>query len=433
MSPSEAQYLAPAWGVSLAALLIPLVISLAIWLVVVPLGLRGIFEALGVDRSRAWIPFVNLATVYRLGGLSEFWLIALVIPVSGWLGAIMLFVASYRINRRLGRSGWYTVLAVVLWWAWTLALGLQRRIDLSGHGEPLVWSAQRPPQAPLTIPLGDDSAGRSGSPAPVIPETSLGAAGLIAPMPGAWQPDAPAEPSRAAQPLVTTPPIPSFAEEQPAAPFSPFVEEQREAPRLETSAPPLADEQPEPPRFEAFAGPVPIEPQTPPFETIAREELLAASAPPAPPAPPTPSTPEPAPPADLHFDDDATIISGARVDATVISPRRRARWWVQTTMGARVELTGAAAILGRRPAPHPLYPGAQLIALTDDALSVSATHAVLEFVGGEWQVTDLDSTNGVWLIDPVSGGETELGARNRTRVPAQFMLGELGVKVVQGA
>jgi hypothetical protein len=101
-------------------------------------------------------------------------------------------------------------------------------------------------------------------------------------------------------------------------------------------------------------------------------------------------------------------------------------------MGARVELTGTSAILGRHPSPHPLYPGAQLIAVTDDALSVSATHAVLEFVGGEWHVTDLGSTNGVWLIGP-DGGETELGAKNRARVTPQFVLGELGVRVAQGA
>jgi len=161
----------------------------------------------------------------------------------------------------------------------------------------------------------------------------------------------------------------------------------------------------------------------------------AASAPASPasaPAPVETSQPAASPAPDLHLDDDATIISSSRVDATVISPRRRPRWWLQTSMGARVELTGAAAILGRRPSAHPLYPGAQLIAVTDDALSVSATHAVLEFVGGDWQVTDLDSTNGVWLIDPSTNEEAELGARNRARVTPQFMLGELGVKVVQG-
>jgi hypothetical protein len=384
MSPAEAQIIALASGG----------VALVIWLVVVPLGLRGIFEALGTDRSRAWIPFVNLATVYRLGGQSEFWLVALVIPVSSWLGAIVLFVATHRINRRLGRSGWYTVLAVVEWWVWALALGLQGRIDRTGEAEPLIWSAQPRPQTSLSLPADDDSS----TPPPI--ETPVSAAGFIAPMPGVVPTDAPAEPTRTPQPLTLD---------------TPFVEEQREAPRLETNVeeqhesprPPFVEEQHEPPR--------------PPFVEEQREAPRLET-----------NQPETSVTPDLHLDDDATIISGARADATVISPRRRPRWWVHTTMGARVELTGAAAILGRRPSAHPLYPGAQLIAVTDDALSVSATHAVLEFVDGVWQVTDLDSTNGVWLIGP-DGGETELGARNRAQVTPQFMLGELGVKVVQGA
>lgn len=360
------------------------VVALAIWLVVVPLGLRGIFEALGTDRSRAWIPFVNLATVYRLGGRSEFWLVALVIPVSSWLGAIMLFIATHRINRRLGRSAWYTVLAVIVWWVWTLALGLQRRIDRSGEAEPLIWSAQPRPQAALVLPGSDDSAPQTAPPA-----------SPIAPIPGIPAADA-AAPSRTPQPIVEPPLVaPSVIAPPVAAPAAASLVAGQTAPPV----PAEVGGDAEPP----VAGPA-VEQTAPPAASV---------------------TPE------LHLDDDATIISSARVDATVVSPRRRQRWWLQTSMGARVEITGSAAILGRRPAPHPLYPGAQLIAVTDDALSVSATHAVLEHVGGEWHVTDLDSTNGVWLVGP-DGSETELGARNRARVTPQFMLGELAVKVVQG-
>jgi hypothetical protein len=381
MSPSEAQFLALASG---GAALVGGLVALALWLLVVPLGLRGIFDALNVDRSRAWIPFVNLATVYRLGGLSEFWLIALVLPPVSWLGAIMLFIATHRIDRRLGRSNWYTVLAVVAWWVWTLALGLQKRVDRSGETEPVVWSAQQRPQPALAYPVGDLSASASASgssgPGLEVPPASTG--GFVAPPPGVVT-DAVAEPARAPQPLVEAP---------------------------------------------AAVAPAPAAPAAPP-----QTEIAAPAPPPAGPAVPEP--PQPAAsvaPVAPTVDDDATIISSARTDATVISPRRRARWWVQTTMGARVELTGTSAILGRHPSPHPLYPGAQLIAVTDDALSVSATHAVLEFVGGEWHVTDLGSTNGVWLIGP-DGGETELGAKNRARVTPQFVLGELGVRVAQGA
>jgi hypothetical protein len=434
MSPSEAQFLALASG---GAALVGALVALALWLVVVPLGLRGIFEALNVDRSRAWIPFVNIATVYRLGGLSEYWLIALVLPPVSWLGAIMLFIASHRINRRLGRSSWYTVLAVVAWWVWALALGLQKRVDRSGEAEPVVWSAQQRPQPALAYPVGDNSASgsASGTFRPDIAETPVSAAGFIAPPPGVMT-DAVAEPTRTPQPLFEAPaaaaplaqpvrvvPVTQAAPVAPPVPAAPVAPPVPAAPVAQPAAPAL-------PRVEfplpaddaasvtASAPPSAVAPPVP-------ESAIVAEAPEAPEAPAS-VAPE------IDDDDDATIISSARTDATVISPRRRKRWWVQTTMGARVELTGSSAILGRRPSPHPLYPGAQLIAVTDDALSVSATHAVLEFVGGEWHVTDLGSTNGVWLIGP-DGGETELGAKNRARVTPQFVLGELGVKVVQGA
>jgi hypothetical protein len=355
----------------LALMFIPVFVSglvgLAIWLVVIPLGLRGIFEALGTERRKAWIPFVNIATVFRLGGLSEFWLVALVIPFVNVLGAIMLFVATHHINKRLGRSGWYTVLAVFAWWVWALALGLQSRIDMTGAAEPLVWSAQQRPQTPLAMP-GYESTASLPPHQPAPPAPPAPPAGRLVPEAGIETPP---------------PPVPSFIAPMPTAP------------------PPA----PSP-------APVPAEPLPP--QTQLRPE-----------ASDQPSAPD--------LDNDATIITSGFSDATVVSARRRPRWWVQTTMGARVELTGNSAILGRRPSHHPLYPTAQLIAVTDDALSVSATHAVLEYVDGDWHVTDLDSTNGVWLIDRGSGEESELGARNRARVTEKFMLGELGVQVVQGA
>ncbi len=555
----------------------PLVVGLVIWLVVVPLGLRGIFEALGIDRSRAWIPFVNIATVYRLGGHSEFWLIALVLPVANVLGAIMLFVSSHRINRRLGRSGWYTVLAVVLWWGWTLALGLQRRVDRSGVVEPLVWSVQQRPAASIAIPADDDSApafgalhgAQSGSSdassdappfapprsaerhaaapgesrltayiptmpdaafltpvddsasisasasraaswssphpaqpvedseptllrpfgfapgpdapavpvipaaptAPAVPPPAIPAAHAASPAPAAST-EPPAEPVTATPPPLTAPPAPAV----PAAPFTPAAPEEESAlvpPMPPFATPPAAPPRPAAPpvtevpptRAAAARAPGPYDALFAPAEGAERStddaavgsadssggagetgigvhgrfepvDALGADAV-APVLPHLPPTPVVAP--DPAGDDDATIITGNRlgsngsdVEATVISPRRRPRWWVQTSLGARVELTGTSAILGRRPAAHPLYPGAQLIAVTDDALSVSATHAVLEYVDGEWHVTDLDSTNGVWLLDQATGGETELGARHRAIVTPEFLLGELTVRVVQG-
>lgn len=391
-----------------ALLMIPFLVSglvaLAIWLVVVPLGLRRIFEALGTDRRKAWIPFVNVATVFRLGGRSEFWLIALVIPFANVVGAIMLFVATHRINKRLGRSGWYTVLAVVAWWVWALALGLQSRVDMTGAAEPLVWSAQQRPQTSLVMPGYESTASLPPHVAPPAP-----------PLPPL---DPPAQPL----PPVDSPAHPGSADRLPAP--APFTSAPATPPSIvPTFIAPMPAAEP--------VTPAPIAPVVPPAPTV---PPAPAPAPAEPVSPATQQRPEASDQASApDLDNDATVITSGFSDATVVSARRRPRWWVRTTMGARVELTGMSAILGRRPSPHPLYPNAQLIAVTDDSLSVSATHAVLEFVDGEWQVTDLDSTNGVWLIDRASGEESELGARNRARVTETFMLGELGVQVVQSA
>lgn len=336
------------------------VVALVIWFVVVPIGLRGVFEALGVPRSRAWVPFVNIATVYRLGGFSEFWLIVLVIPPATVLGMIMLFIASHRVTRLLGRSGWFTVLAVVMWWAWALAIGLPHGAARSSNSEPVIWSVRRP-EAALRLPSADDATPSASSPLiePIIVRPPRLDTPLQRPLADAGPAPVPSPP----------PPPPSFAP-QPTVPL----------PRLDAG----------------------------PFETA-----------------PAPVLPQ------FEPEEDATVLTRGVADQTVISARRRPQWSVRTAMGHRIELVGTSAILGRRPRAHPLYPGAQLVMVTDDATSVSAIHAVLEYVEDEWHVTDLGSTNGVWLVDPVTGEEQELRAHERQRVTPRFLLGELDVQVVR--
>ena len=49
---------------------------------------------------------------------------------------------------------------------------------------------------------------------------------------------------------------------------------------------------------------------------------------------------------------------------------------------------------GRRPAPDPTRPNAQLNPISDETRTVSNTHARLELRHDTWYVTDLGSTNG---------------------------------------
>jgi len=382
-----------AWG-GLAA-------GLVVWLVVIPIGLRGIFDALGVSPGRAWIPFANVANLFRLGGLSEYWIVALVIPGVNVVGMVMLIIASHRVTKRLGHNGAYTVLAVFVWWLWALVVGLQHR-DVRA-AEPLVWSVQQRP-APV-VSLGGDNTRSTTPPAAPVP--------AAAPVPD----EAPV--ADAPRPAPTFDSISLPMQSAPLAEFFAAGAAAGQGEQTGSTGPAEA--------VDPTGSPEPASPaQTASYPHHQLDpDLYAALF-------DRTAAPEPAPQGDAVPDDDATILTRG-LDQTVISTRRRPRWAVETTAGAHVELVGTVAILGRRPAGHPLYPAAQLITVTDPATSVSATHAALEFLDGEWQVTDLGSTNGVWVVDAGSGAERELGAHNRTSVTGRFLLGELGVQVVRDA
>lgn len=61
---------------------------------------------------------------------------------------------------------------------------------------------------------------------------------------------------------------------------------------------------------------------------------------------------------------------------------------------------GAPVLIGRNPAATREWPNAQLVAVDDEAKSVSKTHAAFAMHDGSFAVTDLDSTNGVLVTMP---------------------------------
>ncbi|MEO8093321.1 MAG: FHA domain-containing protein [Pseudolysinimonas sp.] len=83
--------------------------------------------------------------------------------------------------------------------------------------------------------------------------------------------------------------------------------------------------------------------------------------------------------------------------------------------------------LGRNPAAT--IPGAKTMAIDDPEKSLSKTHALVEVNGGVLYVTDLDSTNGVWVV-PEGGEAIEVVPGTRVVVPAGADL-ELGDVVIQ--
>ena len=110
-------------------------------------------------------------------------------------------------------------------------------------------------------------------------------------------------------------------------------------------------------------------------------------------------------------------------DQTVVASRRRSTWNLHLPVGTSVALTSDYVILGRKPDDEPEFPSAQLISVADGTRTISKTHAVLALVDGAWTITDLDSTNGVVLIDE-DGSERELEPHQPAVLTKRFLLGD---------
>jgi hypothetical protein len=367
-------------GVPLAPVVVVLAVAavLYVWTAV---SLAAVFDKAGVAPWRAWIPLYNLSMLLRLGGLSGWLVLLLLLPV---FGVVFLWAAvttaAHRVGGEFGYRAGMTVLAAVMLPAWASVIGF-------GPAAPL------PRPEPATRPPRDDEESwRELSP-------DFG-----------WsvfdRPPAPsAEPARSNGPLAEpavrpndTAPVTSW--------WMPAVDAGTPA---ESAAEPSRRgrmlRQPYPPEGEGFpedSGEVSAVVGSP----IAGTPRAAAAA---------VSAFRASPPDDLDED-------------TMIAARRRPRWAVELPDGSEVELTADTVVLGRRPAPPREAPGAQLVEIADATRTVSKTHALLRRQGETWMISDLGSTNGVVVVDG-AGDEREIGPGAALAVESVFLLGDAQVRV----
>lgn len=107
-------------------------------------------------------------------------------------------------------------------------------------------------------------------------------------------------------------------------------------------------------------------------------------------------------------------------ESTVLAAHRRPTARLRLPDGTTVALTGDAAVLGRNPLAPGEAPDAQRIAIDDVTRTVSKTHALLRRGDSGWTVTDLASTNGVFVGDD----ETEVAAATPHPVTGRLLLGD---------
>ncbi|MWB97595.1 FHA domain-containing protein, partial [Agromyces seonyuensis] len=136
--------------------------------------------------------------------------------------------------------------------------------------------------------------------------------------------------------------------------------------------------------------------------------------------------------------DESTLVVGVDVpepedaldEATIVVDRRPVRRFdlVLDDGTTRLELSGERVVLGRNPAVP--TDGSTAVAVPDDTRTLSKTHARLEFDGERWSVTDLDSTNGVIVVDE-TGVEQLLEAGTTAVVLERFVLGKVGLRIAE--
>jgi hypothetical protein len=120
-------------------------------------------------------------------------------------------------------------------------------------------------------------------------------------------------------------------------------------------------------------------------------------------------------------------------DETRVVARHAAPVWRLVIPGHGTVPVDGTLFLGRNPTATAGYPDAAILAINDEAKSLSKTHAMLELEGDVLWVHDLHSTNGVWIV-AAGGDAVEVLPGQRAQVPAggDLELGELAIQVEHG-
>ncbi|QZY51127.1 DUF5684 domain-containing protein [Leucobacter tenebrionis] len=131
----------------------------------------------------------------------------------------------------------------------------------------------------------------------------------------------------------------------------------------------------------------------------------------------------PAASAGTVFTESATDAANEEdLDRTVVVPRR-SRWGLELPDGEVLELRGDDIVVGRKPQPRN---GSAVLQIVDPTRTLSKSHARLRRVDETWTIEDLDSTNGVALVDE-HGDQIPLEVNREAPVTERLVIGTLEV------
>ncbi|WP_167050547.1 FHA domain-containing protein [Salinibacterium sp. ZJ77] len=418
------------------------------------IALSKLFPKLGAEGWKGWVPILNEYEILVRGGLPGWQIVFAFLPVVSLYYLYLKFQAATRIGQLLGRPS--TGLAVVA----PLVAPLWATLVQTGSSAPAaplgdrVAASMTAPGAPgaaggLAAPAIITAPGSFPTPAQPAPPAQLGATGVppVPPAPPALPASvatSPAPPAPAAAPPAPAPPAPAplaapaappaLAAAPIAPPPAPPALVTPPEPASASEIPPVVVHNPWAPKANDKPAPVvapPAPPATPPAPPVA-PPVAAPSAPvveapaalvaPTPPVAAPVSAPAPAPVAEEpEIDDDDEM--GATI---VVDRRPRVRWRLELDGGAVFALDRTTAVLGRKPVSSD--PEVQDVAVPDTTRTLSKLHARLERRDEQWVITDLNSTNGVVVVD-AAGEEHLLDPGASATITGRFILGKVGMRL----
>lgn len=101
-------------------------------------------------------------------------------------------------------------------------------------------------------------------------------------------------------------------------------------------------------------------------------------------------------------------------------------WTLQVDGGRRFVLDGRPVLIGRDPTARA---GEQEIVVNDPGRTVSKHHARLEIIADRCWITDLDSVNGVLIVD--SAGSRRVLRGETAAIDGDFVLGNVTMRIVR--
>jgi hypothetical protein len=461
------------WALALAASVGSLALSVLVF-IWYAWALSLVFQKLGIQGWRAWVPVLNEVELFRLGGQAPWKVLLYFLPVVNLYAVYLHIVSIHRINQRFGRDAGMTVLGVLLAPVWATMLARARVAEPVPLVDRIAPSAPQdePPAPPISSPAV--AAPRAAEPHVVEPHGAASSDILAnveddAPMP----PVPPADPPRphpgapyAVRPRSEDEPAEVKEPQERVAGTAPAAASESSNPSL-PSNPPLPSNPWSPGTTAATPPPVlrptPVEITAPPLAPVKDFALppdaisaLAASMigrddeePPAG-APPFITAGPLAQVLDADEFDEAWEGEGVDGDIaerssaapsfaggnfgddnedgeTVIVDRQpRITWFLHVDGAGEFQLKASRVLLGRKPTSS--SPGTQALAIPDSTRTLSKLHARLDLTDGSWVITDLNSTNGVLLVVE-DGSEQLIDPGASADVRGRFILGKVGMAI----